>query len=169
MLESVHEEGQDEQAADGGRRPRSGSGARRHCRCAGRKIHHDRHGWPDRRVFRRRTVDLRAGQSWPGAARGIRCTAPSTGGSIANINAIREGSMDMGVAQSDWQFHAYNGTSQFEEQGPFEDLRAVFSVHGEPFNVIARADSGIETFTDLKGKRVNVGNPAPASSPRWKW
>ena len=83
---------------------------------------------------------------------GIRCTAPSTGGSIANINAMRAGDMDMGVAQSDWQFHAYNGTSQFEEQGPFEDLRAVFSVHGEPFNVIARADSGIETFTDLSGQ-----------------
>ncbi len=93
------------------------------------------------------------------AEHGIRCTAPSTGGSIANINAIREGSMDMGVAQSDWQYHAYNGSSQFEDQGAFEDLRAVFSVHGEPFNVIARADSGIETFTDLKGKRVNVGNP----------
>ena len=89
----------------------------------------------------------------------IRCTAPSTGGSIANINAIREGSMDMGVAQSDWQYHAYNGTSQFADQGPFEDLRSVFSVHSEPFNVVARADSGIKTFTDLKGKRVNVGNP----------
>jgi hypothetical protein len=93
------------------------------------------------------------------AQHGIRCTAPSTGGSIANINAMRAGDMDMGVAQSDWQYHAYNGTSQFEEQGPFEDLRAVFSVHGEPFNVIARADSGIETFTDLPGKRVNIGNP----------
>jgi TRAP transporter TAXI family solute receptor len=93
------------------------------------------------------------------AEHGIRCTAPSTGGSIANINAMRAGDMDMGVAQSDWQFHAYNGTSQFEEQGAFEDLRAVFSVHGEPFNVIARADSGIETFTDLTGKRVNIGNP----------
>jgi uncharacterized protein len=93
------------------------------------------------------------------AQHGIRCTAPSTGGSIANINAMRAGDMDMGVAQSDWQHHAYNGTSQFEEQGPFEELRAVFSVHGEPFNVIARADSGIETFTDLAGKRVNIGNP----------
>jgi len=93
------------------------------------------------------------------AEHGIRCTAPSTGGSIANINAMRAGDMDMGVAQSDWQYHAYNGTSQFEEQGPFEELRAVFSVHGEPFNVIARADSGIETFTDLQGKRVNIGNP----------
>jgi TRAP transporter TAXI family solute receptor len=93
------------------------------------------------------------------AQHGIRCTAPSTGGSIANINAMRAGDMDMGVAQSDWQYHAYNGTSQFEEQGAFEELRAVFSVHGEPFNVIARADSGIETFTDLAGKRVNIGNP----------
>lgn len=90
---------------------------------------------------------------------GIKCTAPSTGGSVANLNAIREGSMDMGVAQSDWQYHAFNGTSKFEEQGANADLRAVFSVHPEPFTVVARADSGITTFDDLKGKRVNVGNP----------
>ncbi|QFT58131.1 NMT1/THI5 like protein [Sulfitobacter sp. THAF37] len=88
----------------------------------------------------------------------LKCTAPSTGGSIANINAIKAGDMDMGVAQSDWQFHAYNGSSQFEGD-QFEKLRAVFSVHGEPFNVIARNDSGIESFDDLKGKRVNIGNP----------
>lgn len=90
---------------------------------------------------------------------GIKCTAPSTGGSVANLNAIRAGEQDMGVAQSDWQSHAYNGTSKFEEQGPNKDLRAVFSVHPEPFTVVARADSGIKTFDDLKGKRVNVGNP----------
>ena len=88
----------------------------------------------------------------------LKCTAPSTGGSIANINAISAGDMDMGVAQSDWQFHAYNGTSQFEGN-KVDKLRAVFSVHGEPFTVIARADAGISSFDDLKGKRVNVGNP----------
>ena len=88
----------------------------------------------------------------------IKCTAPSTGGSVANINAIKEGSMDMGVAQSDWQAYAYEGTPEFEG-GKFEDLRAVFSVHGEPFTVVARDDSGIESFADLKGKRVNIGNP----------
>ncbi|SLN61583.1 TAXI family TRAP transporter solute-binding subunit [Oceanibacterium hippocampi] len=89
----------------------------------------------------------------------IKCTAPSTGGSVANLNAIRAGDMDMGVAQSDWQYHAYHGTSKFEEQGANPDLRAVFSVHPEPFTVVARADAGINTFDDLKGKRVNVGNP----------
>ncbi|MBV1786709.1 TAXI family TRAP transporter solute-binding subunit [Marinobacterium sp. D7] len=90
---------------------------------------------------------------------GIRCSVESTGGSVYNLNTIRSGELDMGVAQSDWQYHAYHGSSQFEDAGAFEDLRAVFSIHPEPFTVVARADSGIKTFDDLKGKRVNVGNP----------
>jgi TRAP transporter TAXI family solute receptor len=72
---------------------------------------------------------------------------------------IAAGELDMGVAQSDWQYHAYNGTSKFEKKGPNKDLRAVFSVHPEPFTVVARADSGIKDFKELKGKRVNIGNP----------
>jgi TRAP transporter TAXI family solute receptor len=89
----------------------------------------------------------------------IKCTH-TTGGSVKNINGIRAGDLDMGVAQSDWQYHSYNGSApdQFPD-GAFKELRAVFSVHQEPFTVVARADSGIKTFEDLKGKRVNVGNP----------
>jgi len=90
---------------------------------------------------------------------GIRASVESTGGSVYNLNAIASGELDMGVAQSDWQYHAYNGTSKFEEKGPNKDLRALFSVHPEPFTVVARTDSGIKNFEDLKGKRVNVGNP----------
>jgi TRAP transporter TAXI family solute receptor len=88
---------------------------------------------------------------------GLQCTAPSTGGSVANINAIKAGDQTMGVAQSDQQFYGYNGEQSFDE--PITKLRAVFSVHPEPFTVVARGDSGIETFDDLKGKRVNIGNP----------
>ncbi len=90
---------------------------------------------------------------------GIRCSVESTGGSVYNLNTIRAGELDMGVAQSDWQYHAYHGTSKFEKQGANKALRAVFSVHPEPFTVVARADSGIKNFMDLKGKRVNIGNP----------
>jgi len=90
---------------------------------------------------------------------GIRCSVESTGGSIYNLNAIAGGELDMGVAQSDWQYAAYNGTSKFKDAGPNKDLRAVFSVHPEPFTVVARTDSGIKDFKDLKGKRVNIGNP----------
>lgn len=93
------------------------------------------------------------------AEHGIRCSVESTGGSIYNLNTIRAGELDMGVAQSDWQFHAYNGTDAFADQGPNKDLRSVFSLHPEPFTVVARADSGIKNFNDLKGKRVNIGNP----------
>lgn len=90
---------------------------------------------------------------------GIRASVESTGGSTYNLNAIASGELEMGVAQSDWQYHAWNGTSKFKEKGPNKDLRAVFSVHPEPFTVVARADSGIKNFEDLKGKRVNIGNP----------
>jgi TRAP transporter TAXI family solute receptor len=90
---------------------------------------------------------------------GIRCSVESTGGSVYNLNMIAAGELDMGVAQSDWQYHAYNGTSKFKDKGPDKDLRAVFSVHPEPFTVVARADSGIKDFKELKGKRVNIGNP----------
>ncbi len=90
---------------------------------------------------------------------GIRCSAESTGGSVYNINTIKAGELEFGVAQSDWQFHAYNGTSKFADAGKFEALRAVFSVHPEPFTLIVRKGSGIDSFEGLKGKRVNVGNP----------
>ena len=90
---------------------------------------------------------------------GIRCSVESTGGSVYNLNAIRQGELDLAVAQSDWQYHAYNGTSQFEDDGANENLRAVFSLHPEPFTVVASKASGIENFEDLEGKRVSVGNP----------
>jgi len=93
-----------------------------------------------------------------GRKHGIRCAAPSTGGSIYNINSIRQGELDFGVAQSDWQYHAFNGTSRFKDN-PFPEIRAVFSVHPEPFQILAGKDSGIQSWEDLKGKRVNIGNP----------
>ena len=90
---------------------------------------------------------------------GIRCFAESTGGSVYNINTVRAGELEFGVAQSDWQHHAYRGTSKFADKGKFKDLRAVFSVHPEPFTLIARKGADVSSFGDLMGKKVNVGNP----------
>jgi len=91
----------------------------------------------------------------------------STGGSVYNINTIRGGELDMGVAQSDWQYHAYNGTSKFKDAGPFKELRAVFSVHAEPVTIIARKDANIKHVDDLVGKRVNIGNPGSGTEATW--
>ncbi len=93
-----------------------------------------------------------------GRKHGLRCAAPSTGGSNYNIGQIKEGELQFGVAQSDWQYHAYNGSSKWEGN-QYSDLRAVFSVHPEPFQLIAGKDSGISSWDDLKGKIVNIGNP----------
>ncbi len=90
---------------------------------------------------------------------GIRCSVESTGGSVYNLNAVAGGELDMGVAQSDMQYEAVKGVGKFADAGPDKDLRAVFSIHPEPFTVVARTDSGVKTFKDLKGKRVNITDP----------
>jgi TRAP transporter TAXI family solute receptor len=90
---------------------------------------------------------------------GIRCSTESTGGSVFNVNAIKTGELDFGMTQSDVQYNAINGIGQFQERGAVKDLRAVFSVHPEPFTVLARPDADVKAFEDFKGKRFNIGNP----------
>lgn len=93
-----------------------------------------------------------------GRQHGIRCSAPSTGGSTYNIGQISQGELDFGVAQSDWQHHAYHGTAP-DKVRPFKKLRSVFSVHPEPYQIIVGKNSGIKSWNDLRGKRFNIGNP----------
>ncbi|MEQ8442990.1 MAG: TAXI family TRAP transporter solute-binding subunit [Alphaproteobacteria bacterium] len=92
-----------------------------------------------------------------GRHHGYRCSAPSTAGSVYNISNIAAGELQFGVAQSDWQYHAVNGTSQFEGN-QIPGLRAVFSVHPEPFQILVGSDTGITSWADLAGRTVNVGN-----------
>jgi TRAP transporter TAXI family solute receptor len=93
------------------------------------------------------------------AKHNIRCSVESTGGSVFNVNTIKAGELDMGVAQSDVQFNAVKGVANFQKDGPFKELRAVFALHPEPVTVVARKEANIKSFADFKGKRFNVGNP----------
>jgi len=93
------------------------------------------------------------------AKHGIRCSVESTGGSVFNVNTIKAGELDLGVAQSDVQYNAGKGQMQFKDAGPYGDLRAVMSLHPEPFTVLARKELNAKNFTDMKGKKFNVGNP----------
>ncbi|MCV0425023.1 MAG: TAXI family TRAP transporter solute-binding subunit [Roseibium sp.] len=90
---------------------------------------------------------------------GIRCSVESTGGSVYNTRTIRQGELDFGVVQSDVQAAGLAGTGAFTDDGAYPELRALFSVHPEPMHVMARADAGINGPEDLKGKKVNIGNP----------
>ncbi len=90
---------------------------------------------------------------------GIKATVESTAGSVYNINAVINGDLDFGIAQSDRQYQAVNGQAEWEGTGPVTTLRSVFSIHPESITLIASADSNIDSVADLKGKRVNIGNP----------
>jgi hypothetical protein len=90
---------------------------------------------------------------------GTACQAPSTAGSIANLRDLRAGALQLAIVQSDWQYHAVNGSDRFAEDTPDTTLRALFSLHGEAFTLVARRDSGIARLQNLAGKRVNIGNP----------
>jgi len=89
---------------------------------------------------------------------GIRCSVESTGGSVFNVNTIKAGELDLGTVQSDIQYNAAKGEGQFKD-GAFSDLRAVMSLHPEPFTVLARKELNAKSFADMKGKKFNVGNP----------
>ena len=96
---------------------------------------------------------------------GIRCSVESTNGSEDNITSMRNGEFALGIAQSDVQLSALKGEGEFSDSTPHGELRALFSVHTELMQIVARTDSGIKTFQDLKGKRVNIGNPGSGQRP----
>ena len=92
-------------------------------------------------------------------AYGIRCTVESTGGSVFNVNAVMAGDLEFGVVQSDRQYQAINGLAEWKDKGPQKNLRAVFTIHPESITLVAADDAGIKSINDLRGKRVNIGNP----------
>ena len=93
-------------------------------------------------------------------AEGINCTYATSGGSVQNVQDLRTGRIQIAIVQSDWQYHAYHGSApDVFEDGAFPEMRALFSVHSEPFTVLARREARITRFSDLQNKRVNIGNP----------
>ncbi len=88
----------------------------------------------------------------------LKATVESTGGSVFNINAVIGGDLEFGIAQSDRQFQAYKGEAEWDGE-PQEKLRAVCALHPESITLVAASDAGIDTIEDLKGKRVNIGDP----------
>lgn len=94
------------------------------------------------------------------ARHGLRCLVESTGGSADNLERLRRGEIDFALVQSDWQYVAVR-EGQGPDGAPFEALRAVFSLHGQPVTVVAGAESGIDRLEDLRGRRISLG---PAGS-----
>lgn len=87
----------------------------------------------------------------------IKCNVEATGGSLYNANAIKNKTLEMGIVQSDVVHNAWEGKGDFTEK--HASLRSVFTLHSESLTLVARKDAKINGLADLKGKRVNIGNP----------
>jgi TRAP transporter TAXI family solute receptor len=90
----------------------------------------------------------------------LRCSPEATAGSRYNLMALHTGQLDFALVQSDWQRAAYEGAGAFAETGPMTDLRSVMALYPEAITVLARRDAGIGRLAELKGKRVDIGQPA---------
>ncbi len=88
----------------------------------------------------------------------LRVSVESTGGSVFNINAVKTGELEFGIAQSDKLYHAFNGQHEWKNK-KIGTLRTVFSTYPEAVTLVAAADSNISSINTIKGKRINLGNP----------
>lgn len=88
----------------------------------------------------------------------IRCSVESTGGSVYNVNTIKNGELDFGTVQSDVVYQSYNGIGKFEGN-KIEKLRSVMAIYPELLALVTRKDANINGIMDVKGKRINLGNP----------
>ena len=128
------------------------------------QVHHHRHRRPDRRLLRRRQLRLPAGQrsrrrrAAKGRQNHLRCSAPSTAGSTYNIGQICAGELDFGVAQSDWQYHAFKGDGR-QGHGVSRSCAPCSRCTASPTRSSPPRTPASSRGTTSKGKRFNIGNP----------
>lgn len=90
----------------------------------------------------------------------MRCSPDPTTGSVYNLDALRQGELDLALVQSDLQAQALSGTGRFATKGPIPDLRSVMGLYPETMTILVRTDAGVRDVMDLAGKRVDVGHPS---------
>ncbi len=91
---------------------------------------------------------------------GTTCTALESAGSVANLINVEAGALELGLVQSDLQYHAFNHSGPFEfVDTPYANLRSLFSLYTESFTLVTRREADIRTLDDLKGRKINIGNP----------
>ena len=88
----------------------------------------------------------------------IRCSVESTGGSVYNVNTIKNGELDFGIVQSDIVYQASKGEGAFKGE-PITKLKSVIAIYPELLTLVTRKDANINSLMDVKGKRINLGNP----------
>lgn len=88
--------------------------------------------------------------------KGANASAQSTGASVANVNLLKEGKVDIGFIQNDISYYAVNGVEMFKDKA-VKNLKGLATLYPETIQIVTTKKTGIKTFADIKGKRVAVG------------
>ena len=87
---------------------------------------------------------------------GMSASAQSTGASVANINMLGDGEIDLATVQNDIAYYAAHGTEMFTDK-KVNGLQGIASLYPETCQFVTLKSSGIKSLAELKGKRVAVG------------
>lgn len=93
---------------------------------------------------------------WNKNVEGVNATAQSTGASVANVNMLRNGEVDVIFVQNDVVYYAFNGTESFDGN-QYADVRGMTTMYPETIQIVTTAGTGINTVEDLAGKKIAVG------------
>jgi TRAP transporter TAXI family solute receptor len=87
---------------------------------------------------------------------GVLAVAQVSNGSVANLESLQVGAIEVAFAQSNVIDAAYKGRGQFAGRPPAEGLRAIATLYSECLHAVVRAGAGATTIAALRGKRVSL-------------
>lgn len=89
---------------------------------------------------------------------GLEATVQTSAAGLENIRLLSLDQIDMALVQNSDAYNAFQGLSNFQDK-PIKNIRGIAVLYPQPVQIIVQADSKIQSFYDLKGKRVGVGAP----------
>lgn len=92
---------------------------------------------------------------------GMQATAEVTGGSVDNLRLIGTGKPYLALVQADAALDALRGEDKFK--GKPVPVRTLMVMYPNRMHVVTVEGTGVNTFADLKGKRVSTGSPGSAT------
>jgi uncharacterized protein len=87
-------------------------------------------------------------------------TAETTGGSVENLQLLGDQRTEIAFSMNDAVYDAINGENDFDEPLP---IRSIGQVYLNVLQVVTTQDRGIESFADMAGQRVSVGDAGSAT------
>ena len=89
----------------------------------------------------------------------VKTSAQATKASVENLNLLQAGRGEVAFTLGDSLSDAWKGNEEAGFKSPLKKLRGIAAIYPNYIQIVARADAGIKTLADLKGKKISVGAP----------